>query len=171
MKGKFTVNENREIMTTIFKQNENALKHHYTLTDPVWTELGDKLNRRPENIFQHWEFFIKPRILQFENKMDIEDIRPVLFEYFVEKGILFRSEINWDEVSKDRRFKGINPYFLSSKLSKMVYDVKKANPGSTEHDITIEDLRQYSDERGKKPRIDKSVRGLIETYENIKNSI
>ena len=52
----------------------------------------------------------------------------------------------------------------------MVSDVKKANPG-IERDITIEDLRQYSDERGRKPRIDKSVRSLIETYENIKNSM
>ena len=168
VKGRYTDNENREIMKTIFKLNKNALEHHYTLTDPIWTELGSQLNRLPLSIFDHWEKFIKPQIILFENK--IEDIRPVLIGYFVEKGIKFRSEIYWGEVSKDKRFKGINPAFLCTKLSRMVYDVKKANPG-IELDITIEDLCQYSDERGRKPRIDKSVRRLIENYENIQNSM
>ena len=71
VKGRFKCNENREIMKTIFKQNENAFNHHYTLSDPIWTELSDQLNRRPRQIFDHWEVFIQPSILQFENKMGI----------------------------------------------------------------------------------------------------
>merc|ERR1712105_566163 len=123
----------------------------------MWTELGIQLNRHPCYIFDHWEEFIKPRILQFENKIEIEDIRPVLIDYFLEKGIMFRTKVNWGEVVKDQRFKGTTPGFLSHKLAQMVSLVKKANPGIEGDDITIEDLRQYLDERAKKPYTDKRV--------------
>ena len=53
----------------------------------------------------------------------------------------------------------------------MVGDFKKANPGFEAPDITIEDIRQYLDERAKNPKIHKRVRRIIEDYENIKNSM
>ena len=53
----------------------------------------------------------------------------------------------------------------------MVGDFKKANPGFEAPDITIEDIRQYLDERAKKPYKDKRVSRLIEDYVNIKNSM
>ena len=84
---------------------------------------------------------------------------------------MFRSEINWDEISKDERIQGISPYFLSNKLSQMVSIVKKANPGVEVHDITIEDVRQFLDEKGRKPIMDKRVKKLIEDYVNIQNSM
>ena len=168
----FVDSEDREIMKTIFKQNENALKHHYTLTDPIWTELGDQLNRPPCIIFLHWEGFIQPRILQFENKMENEDIRPVLIDYFVAKGIRFRSEINWGELVKDKRFKGTTPLFLQRKVGQMVSVVKNSNPGIEGDDITIEALSQYLVEGAKKPyNIENRARRLIEDYVNIKNSM
>ena len=158
-------------MKTIFKQNKNALEHHYTLTDPIWNELGSHFNRLPQIIFHHWELFMKPTILQYENKMEIGDIRRILIGYFVEKGIKFRCEINWGEVAKDIRFQGMTPVFLSNKLAQMVDKVKKANPEIEGRDITIKDLQQYLVERARKPRVDKRVRRLIEIYENIKTSM
>ena len=158
-------------MKTIFKQNENAFNHHYTLSDPIWTELGIQLNRPPRLIFDHWEVFIQPKILKFESKMEIEDIRRILIDYFVEKGIKFRSEINWGEVIKDERFKGTTPAVLSSKLRQIVYSVRKANPDIEVHDITIEVLHQYLDERARKHYMDKRSSKLIEDYMNIKNSM
>ena len=96
-------------------------------------------------------------------------MRPILIDYFVEKGIKFRSEIIWAEVVKDKRFKGMNTVFLSNKLSYMVSHAKKANPDIERDDITIEDLRQYLDERAKKPLKDKRVSRLIDDFVNIKN--
>ena len=114
---------------------------------------------------------MKPTILQYENKMEVEDIRPFLIDYFVENGIMLRSEINWGEVAKDKRFQGMTPRFLSRKLANMVGSFKKANPGIVRVDITIEDLQQYLVERARKPIIDKRVSTLIEDYENIKKSM
>ena len=91
--------------------------------------------------------------------------------YFVENGIMYRSEINWGEVAKDKRFHGMTSRFLSNKLKEMVGNFKRASPGIEVREITIEDLRQYLEERGSNPRVDKSVRGLIEIYENINNSM
>ena len=169
VKGRFTDKENREIMKTIF--NENALKCHYTRSDPNWTDLGIQLNRRPRNIFDHWEAFIKPRIIQFENKIEIKDIRPVLIDYFLEKGIMFRSETNWGEIVKDKRFKGLTPHFLQRSYCNMVGAFKKANPGVEVDDITSEALHQYLDQRVRKPKINNRISRLTEDYVNIKNSM
>ena len=88
------------------------------------------------------------------------------------KGVKFRSEINWGEIIKDKRFKGkTTPLFLSRKFADMMSGVKKANPDIEARDITIEDLRQYSDERAKIPYKDKHFSTLIEDYVNIKNSM
>ena len=171
VKGRFTVNENREIMKTIFKQNKNALKHHYTLSDPIWNELGIQLNRPPYIIFDHWKAVIKPRILQSENKIENEDFRRVLIDFFIEMGIRFRSEINWAEIVDDKRFEGMTPAVLSNRLQQMVSAVKMLNPGIERDDITIEDLRQYLDERAKIPYKDKRVSTLIKDFKNIKNSM
>ena len=114
---------------------------------------------------------VKPRILQFENKMEIEDIRPILVDYFVEKGIMFRNETNWGEIVKDKRFKGTTPHFLQRSYCNLVAAIKKANPGIEVDDITSEALHQYLDERARNPKTDNRFRRLIEDYMNIKNSM
>ena len=53
----------------------------------------------------------------------------------------------------------------------MMKGVRKANPDIEARDITIEDLRQYFDERAKIPYKDKRTSILIEDYLNIKNSM
>ena len=94
VKGRFTDNENREIMKTIFKQNKNALKHHYTLTDPIWTELGTQLNRPPYNIFKHWEEFIQPLFSNFykiyENLVKSLEVNATSYEFLSPLCPLFR---------------------------------------------------------------------------------
>ena len=77
--GKYTSKENREIMETIFEENEDSLNHHYVATDPVWEKLGSKLNRRPRNLYHHWEGVIRPRILMYENGVDHVDFRHISF--------------------------------------------------------------------------------------------
>ena len=156
-------------METLFAENRNALNHHYVETDPVWDKLGSKLNRRPFYLFRHWEEVIRPQILMYENGVDHVDFRPVLIDYFIEKGILFRNETNWNEIVKDERFKGTTPRYLMGIYRDLVALVKRANPGIEDDDITSEVLRQYLDNRSRNPK--KDHRKLIEDYVDIKNSL
>merc|ERR1711862_334446 len=136
-------------METVFKENEDALHHHYVDTDPVWDKLGSKLNRRPNNLYYHWEGVIRPQILMYENGVDQVDFRPILIDYFIEKGILFRNETNWSEIVKDERFKGTTPRYLMKIYSQLVGNFKRANPDIEDDDITSEKLRQYLDHRSR----------------------
>merc|ERR1711971_795679 len=145
--GRYTSKENREIMETVFEENEDALNHHYVDTDPVWEKLRSKLNRRPLYLFNHWEEVIRPQILMYENGVDHVDFRHILVDYFIEKGILFRNETNWREIVKDKRFKGTTPRYLVKIYSHLVELVKRTNPGIKDDDITSEVLRQYLDNR------------------------
>ena len=167
--GKFTSEESRKIMETFFKENENALNDHYASSDPVWYKLGSKLNRSPYNLYQHWEEVIRPQILMYHNGRHHVDFRPILIDYFIENGILFRSETNWSEIVKDKRFKGTTPSYLSRIYSHLVFAVKRTNPGIKDDDITSEVLREYLNKRSRS-RI-KDYSRLIQDYLAIKNNL
>ena len=92
--GRYTKKENRAIMVTIFEKNGDAYNHHILPSDPVWDKLGSNLNRNPYTLFHHWDQVIRPQILMYENGVDQVDFRPILVDYFIEKGILFRNETN-----------------------------------------------------------------------------
>ena len=170
--GRYTNEVSREIMEFIFEENENALTHHYAYSDPLWVNLGTKLNRRPFSLYVHWEEVIRPQILMYENGVDHVDFRPILIDVFEEKKITFRKEINWIEMAKDKRFKGTTPYYLTKIHSTLVASVKKTNPGIEDGDVTTEDLRQYLDSNiSHKPSKHHTQRRLIQDYETIKNSL
>ena len=167
--GRFTKKEDREIMETIFEENENALNHYFASSDPMWDKLGTKLNRRPYSLYLRWEGVIKPQVLMYQNGVDHLDFRPILIDYFIEKGILFRNETNWSEIVKDQRFKGTTPHFLQRKYCNLVSAVKKTNPGIEDDDVTSELLLQYLDHRSHNPTKNYYSR-LISDYVTIKNS-
>ena len=165
--GRFTNKEDREIMETIFEENENALNHYFASSDPMWDKLGTKLNRRPYSLYLHWEGVIKPQILMYQNGVDHLDFRPILIDYFIEKGIQFRNETNWSEIVKAERFKGTTPYFLMRIYCNLVNAVKKTSPGIEDDDVTSEALLQYLDHRSHNTIKDHSR--LISDYVTIKN--
>jgi len=168
--GRYTNEENREIMETFFEENENALNQYFSPSDPIWDKLGTKLNRRPYNLYNHWERVIRPQLLMYQNCVYHVDFRPILVDYFMEKGIMFRNETNcnWSEIVKDKRFKGTTPAYLIKLYGDLVTKVKTSNPGIEDDDISSEVLREYLDKRSQKPRKDHSK--LIEDYVSIKNS-
>ena len=171
--GRFTKKENRAIMETIFEENGDAYNHHFFLSDPVWEKLGSNLNRNPYTLFHHWDSVIRPQILMYENGVDHVDFRPILVDYFIEKGILFRNETNcnWSEIVKDKRFKGTTATYLSNMYGDLVRRVKKTNPGIEDDDITSEVLRQYLDNKSRNPIKTKQHSRIIEDYVDIKNSL
>merc|ERR1712029_885064 len=97
---------------------------------------------------------------------DQVDFSPVLIDYFIEKGILFRNETNWSEIVKDERFKGTTAHYLMKIYSQLVGNFKRANPDIEDDDITSEKLRQYLDHRSRKQK--KDHRKLFEDYVDIK---
>ena len=168
--GKYSDKENWEIMKTFFEEYENALNQFISPSDPIWDKLGTKLNRRPYNLFKHWERVIRPQLLMYQHGVYDVDFRPILIDYFIENGILFRNETNcnWSEIVKDKRFKGTTPEYLIKIYADLVTKVKRSNPGIEDDDITSEVLREYLDKRSQKHRKGHSM--LIQDYVSIKNS-
>ena len=109
----------------------------------------------------------------FENGVDLVDFRPILIDYFIEQGILFRNETNcnWNEIVKDKRFKGTTPKYLNRIYTDLVSKVKRTNPGIKDDDITSEVLRGYLDNRSQNPQILKTHSRIIRDYVDIKNSL
>ena len=109
----------------------------------------------------------------YQNGVDLVDFRPILIDYFIEQGILFRNETNcnWSEIVKDKRFKGTTPRYLMGIYGNLVKLVKRANPGIEDDDITSEVLREYLDNRSRNPNKVKIHSRLIQDYVAIKNRL
>ena len=65
--GRYTDDENREILMAVFQDNKDALHHTYSPSHPLWIQLGEKLNRRPYSIYLRWTETIKSNLILFEN--------------------------------------------------------------------------------------------------------
>ena len=169
--GPYTDEENRAIILALFQKNKNAQNQYYVPDDIVWKNLSKKLHRTPLNIYYHWEGVIRPSILMFENGMENVDFRPILIDYFVENGIKFRSDIKWSEIMKDERFSGVTTAsFLQQKYGDLVRNVKKANPGIKDIEVTSEALQRYL--AGTRSKSTYKVKTkLLEDYVKIKNAL
>merc|ERR1719452_106388 len=104
--------------------------------------------------------------------MENVDFRPILIDYFVENGIKFRSEIKWSEIMKDERFSGVTTAkFLQAKYRGLVQNVKKANPGIKNNEVTSEALQSYLAVTRSKSSYKVNNDKLIEDYVKIKNAL
>ena len=169
-RGKYTDDENKEIMQIIFKENKNAQHHYYSPYDQVWVKLSTKLNRGPFNIFLHWEGMMRPHILMFEHGLENVDFRPILVDYCVDNNIMYRNETNWSEIGKDARFSATTAYYLQKLYNNLVVAVKKTNPGMKDNEVTSETLQSYLATRATRTRnYQKDIIRLCEDYVNIKN--
>ena len=167
----FTVDENREIMQTIFKENKNALNHNYSELDQVWIKLSTKLNRRPFNLYQHWEDPIRPHIMMFEHGMENVDFRPILIDYCVDNNIIFCNEANWTEIAEDVRFRGTTPHYLRRLYKNLMSNFKTKNPGIRDSEVTSLAIQSYLAKSGRKKKPRKKNSNLFEDYLVIKNSL
>ena len=171
-RGRYTDDENKEIMQIIFKENENAQHHYYSPYDQIWVKLSAKLNKSPFNIFLHWEGMMRPHILMFEHGLENVDFRPILVDYCVENNITFRNEINWSEIAKDARFRGTTAYYLQKLYNNLVVAVKKTNPGMKDNEVTSEILQSYLASRVTRTRnYQKDTKRLCDDYLIIKNAL
>ena len=150
--GRFTDDEDKEIMQMLFKENKKALHHYFSPNDQVWVKLSTKLNRGPFNIFLHWEGMMRPHILMFEHGLENVDFRPILVDYCVDNNIMYRNETNWSEIGKDARFSATTAYYLQKLYNNLVVAVKKTNPGMKDNEVTSETLQSYLATRATRTR-------------------
>ena len=100
--GKFSAAEDELIMKAVFKSDENALDLDNVLgvSHNVWNVLGEKLNRRPKNIYSHWGTFIQPHLVRYNAGVHEDDIMDKLVDYCVNNGIKFRQDADWAAIAR-----------------------------------------------------------------------
>ena len=98
--GKFSAAEDELIMKAVFKLDENALDNVLGVSQNVWNVLGEKLNRRPKNIYSHWGTFIQPHLVRYNAGVHEDDIMDKLVDYCVNNGIKFRQDADWAAIAR-----------------------------------------------------------------------
>ena len=171
--GAFTAIEDQEILTAVFQDKKDALDQSYLPSDPLWDQLGRKLNRQPFGIYQHWEMVIRANLLLYEHGMENVDFRAILVDYFIEKNIQFRNETNWSAIMEDERFKGTTPFYLQRQYCNLVGKVRKKYPEIEDDEITSQFLKSYLDGIGKRQnKIEKGgFSTLIQDYVSMKEKL
>ena len=86
-------------MKAVFDVNKNVLEdNNIGPSADVWKELGDELNKRPNNIYLHWNDYIHPTLVRYEAGVLDVDFKERLINYMVVNNIMFAQEANWDEI-------------------------------------------------------------------------
>ena len=98
--GKFTSMEDKMIMKSVFELDDNALENVLGNTHEVWVKLGEQLDRRPNNVYNHWKGYIQPHLTRYNVGVHEDDIRDKLVDYCVKNGIRFRQDADWESVCR-----------------------------------------------------------------------
>ena len=98
--GKFTAVEDKMIMKSVFEAVDNALEIAVGNTHEVWVKLGEQLDRRPRNVYEHWRQYIHPHLTRYNAGVHEDDIKDKLVDYCVKKRIKFRQDADWEAISR-----------------------------------------------------------------------
>merc|ERR1712126_704021 len=162
--------ENVKIMKAVFAINKNALEENKLgSTADVWIKLGEVLNKRPYNIYQHWIDYIHLTLVKHEAGVLDVDFRELLINYLVDNNIMYPQDANWDEIVKNPLFHGTTAAYLSQKYADILKQTKMKQPHLRHSEITTMTMQKYLHERRSyKPRKSKDVEKLIFEYQNLK---
>ena len=165
----YSSEENVKIMNAVFAINKNALEENKLgSTADVWIKLGEVLNKRPYNIYQHWIDYIHPTLVKHEAGVLDVDFRELLINYLVESNIMYAQEANWDEIAKNPLFHGTTVANLRRTYTDNLYRTKRKYPQLKHSEITTMTMQKYLHERKSyKPRKSKDVEELISSYQNL----
>ena len=119
--GKFSVDESKLIIKSVFACNENVLNDGMVLSS-VWENIGQQLNRKPRNVYTHWITLIHPLLLRFHSGTLEIDYFEVLILYMLKNNLQFPKDVNWKEVSELPEFLGTTGVYLHT-----LYCIKKCN--------------------------------------------
>jgi len=166
----YSSEENVKMMKVVFAINKNALvDNQIKASADVWKKLGEVLNKRPYNIYQHWMNFIHPTLVRYEAGVLDVDFRELLINYLVDNNIMYPQDANWDEIVKNPLFHGTTAAYLSQKYADILKQTKGKQPHLRHSEITTMTMQKYLHERRSyKPRKSKDVEKLIFEYQNLK---
>ena len=124
-------------MKAVFDVNKNVLEDNNIVPSAdVWKELGDELNKRPQNIYCHCHKYIHPTLVRFEAGVLDVDFKETLINYMVDNNIMFAQEANWDEIVKNPLFHGTTAAYLSKIYSNVAGDAKKKYSNISNSEMT-----------------------------------
>ena len=91
-KQKYTKEESVRIMKAVFDDNKNVLEdNNIGPSADVWKEFCDELNKRPRNIYLHWQRYIHPTLVRYEAGVLVVDFKETLINYMVDNNIMRRN--------------------------------------------------------------------------------
>ena len=172
---RYSNHENEQILEALFDSfghNLNDIK--ITNKNIVWKQLGEKFNRRPNNIYNHWYQFILPHLIHYEAGVMEVDFKESLIDYCVDNNIMFAQEANWQEIVKNPQFVGTTASYLSSiyrdvrGLTKR--KLKKTSEDIEDHEITTKTMQKYLAEKKPHPRRRTDIEYLVSSYEELRRS-
>ena len=162
--------ENVKIMKAVFDADKDVLKgSKIAFTSDVWKQLGVELNRKPANIWFHWNYFIFNTLSRHQSNLLHVDFRELLIDYCLKNNIMFSKEANWDEIGNNPMFKGSTSSHLKRVYGSLRNNTRRKYPNIPDHQVTSETMRKYLDERiVRKSRKRKDIEEILTYFEELK---
>jgi len=162
----FTVDEVKMIMTEVFRLHENVLDDE-NLTMEQCQNIGKKLNRSGTTVYNHWKNEVEPMLKKYHAGSPEIDLKSVLIQHLLDKGMNYTQEVNWKELVKDTKFAGTTPALLRRTYQNLRSNTKKKYPELRPEELSTVAIQRYLDNRSKYNRKN-TYKDLIDFYvENI----
>jgi len=149
-RGKYSAEESKKVMDHLFEVNKRALfdEENISITSKVWVQLADYLNRPVVNVFDHWLGRVQPFLRRYEAGVLDVDFRIPLLEYCIMNDIKYPQNANWLKISKEPKFVGTTPYYLSLIYKNIRINAKGSiYEGRADHEITTKAMLEYQKTR------------------------
>ena len=95
-KGRFSAAEDSGIMKALFMHEKSALNTAFGSSHEIWKTLGQKLNRTPFSVHNHWTQYIQPHLTMYNAGVHEIDFRFRLVDYCVQNKITYLRAADYD---------------------------------------------------------------------------
>jgi len=164
--GHFTVEEVKFIMSEVFSLHENVLEEE-NLTIEQCQNIGKILNRSGTAVYNHWKNEVEPMLKKYHAGSPEIDLKMILIQHLLDKGLYYTQEVDWVELVKDTKFAGTTPALLRRTYQNLRTNTKKKYPELRPEELSTDAIQRYLDSR-KKYNKENSYKVLIDYYvENI----
>ena len=97
-KGRFSASEDSVIMKALFIHEKGALNTTFGSSRKIWKTLGQKLNRTPFSVHNHWTQYIQPHLTMYNAGVHEIDFRFRLVDYCVQNKITYLRAADCDSM-------------------------------------------------------------------------
>jgi len=143
---KYTLEDDKIILTEVFAVNKNALNEGYLVKEDL-ARIGKKLQRSHKTIYHRWNVKLKPLLKKYHAGNLHADMKDDLINHMVANGMNHAQDVNWKELTLLPEFSGSTERYLQHIHGQCQYKTKQFFKDMNPEELTSVHILKYLNTR------------------------